>query len=141
MFIKDLNSRNGTFVNGSRTKQRRLTFGDIIQIGPFFIQVVRALAKGQNLFAGDPGATSIAEAIVEEEEEGERSSTGVLMEFTQREQQIIKLLADGYSEKQVAEMLKLSRHTVHSYVKKIYERLKIVNRSQLLAWYWRGRAK
>jgi pSer/pThr/pTyr-binding forkhead associated (FHA) protein len=33
IFIEDLNSTNGTRVNGERVQRRRLTHGDVVQIG------------------------------------------------------------------------------------------------------------
>jgi len=43
-----------------------------------------------------------------------------------------ELLRTGDSEKQIAARLKLSRHTVHEYVKSIYERLGVNSRAELM---------
>jgi pSer/pThr/pTyr-binding forkhead associated (FHA) protein len=38
-YIEDLGSRNGTFVNGSRIRKKRLHIGDKISIGDFALRV------------------------------------------------------------------------------------------------------
>jgi DNA-binding CsgD family transcriptional regulator len=47
--------------------------------------------------------------------------------------QVLALLAEGHSEKQVAAMLKISPHTVHDYVKMLHHRLDVSSRGELLA--------
>ena len=42
-------------------------------------------------------------------------------------------LLDGDSEKEIANRLGLSRHTVHEYVKAIYARLDVSSRGELMA--------
>lgn len=39
LFLKDLESRNGTFVNGERIEERQIGAGDLIQIGENVIQI------------------------------------------------------------------------------------------------------
>ncbi|RTQ50772.1 response regulator transcription factor [Hymenobacter gummosus] len=50
-----------------------------------------------------------------------------------REQQVLQPLLDGLSEKQVAARLTLSPDTVHTYVKRLYEKLRVSSRSELLS--------
>lgn len=50
-----------------------------------------------------------------------------------RHARVLRHLLDGASEKQVAQKLGLSRHTVHEYVKKIYRQLGVGSRAELLA--------
>ncbi len=47
--------------------------------------------------------------------------------------QTLTLLLQGDSEKQVAIKLKLSRHTIHGYVKALYRRYEVQTRAELLA--------
>jgi DNA-binding CsgD family transcriptional regulator len=55
-----------------------------------------------------------------------------------RQRKVMELLLIGDGEKQVAMKLGLSRHTVHQYVKELYEALKVSSRSELLA-EWVGK--
>jgi len=50
-----------------------------------------------------------------------------------RMHQVLALLAEGQSEKQVAKTLQISRHTVHDYVKMLHQRLGVSSRGELLA--------
>ena len=50
-----------------------------------------------------------------------------------RMRQVLALLAEGQSEKQVAATLQISRHTVHDYVKMLHQRLGVSSRGELLA--------
>lgn len=51
-------------------------------------------------------------------------------ELTTRQVEILKLLAQGLSNKEIAEELSLSEHTVKYHLGEIYQRLKIDNRYQ-----------
>jgi DNA-binding NarL/FixJ family response regulator len=55
-----------------------------------------------------------------------------------RLQQTLRRLLLGDSEKQVAAQLRLSKHTVHVYVKQLYKRLSVTSRGELLAKFVRG---
>ncbi|MBD2721116.1 response regulator transcription factor [Hymenobacter armeniacus] len=50
-----------------------------------------------------------------------------------REQQVLQGLVEGLSEKQVAARLSLSPDTVHTYVKRLYEKLRVNSRGELLS--------
>lgn len=136
VYVRDLGSRNGTYVNGFRIRKRRLSRGDLLQVGPVVMQLVGALHPGQKLLEQQvqghetvvPGVGAVAEP----------GRTACLMQLNPIEQRIVHLLVRGLTEKQVASQLKLSPHTVHSYVKQIYSRLGISSRAELAAWYWSG---
>jgi DNA-binding NarL/FixJ family response regulator len=51
--------------------------------------------------------------------------------------QTLQLLLLGDSEKQVAHKLKLSRNTVHVYVKALYRRYEVQTRAELLARHFK----
>ena len=49
-----------------------------------------------------------------------------------RQRQVLEELKLGRSEKQIANTLKISRHTVHSHVKAVYNRFSVESREELL---------
>ena len=49
--------------------------------------------------------------------------------LTEREQQILRLVADGLSNREIADQLFLSRYTVESHVKRIYRKLAVSSRT------------
>jgi len=57
--------------------------------------------------------------------------------LTRRMRQILELLVQGQSEKEVAHHLGLSPHTVHIHVTRMYTRLGVNSRAELLARFYR----
>jgi DNA-binding NarL/FixJ family response regulator len=64
---------------------------------------------------------------------GTRRSSAKAAVLPPRLQQTLNFLLDGDSEKQVAQRLNLSPHTVHVYVKKLYRQFEVRSRAELLA--------
>ncbi len=55
------------------------------------------------------------------------------LHLTERETMILDLLAEGYDNKKMAELLYLSEHTVRDYVSSLMTKLKAKNRTQVVA--------
>lgn len=56
-----------------------------------------------------------------------------------RQRQTLDLLLSGNAEKEIATRLRISRHTVHVYVKSLYKRFNVCSRGELLAqWVHRS---
>ena len=66
-----------------------------------------------------PMPTAVTSAV----EPGDQSQA-----LTEREQQILRLVADGLSNREIADQLFLSRYTVESHVKRIYRKLAVSSR-------------
>ncbi len=58
--------------------------------------------------------------------------------LSERERQVLEALVDGLSEKMVAARLGLSPDTVHTYVRRLYEKLQVRSRGELLGKAARG---
>lgn len=52
--------------------------------------------------------------------------------FSPRSRQVLTCLLDGFAEKQIAVRLGISRNTVHVHIKKLYRKLGVNSRSQLM---------
>ena len=52
------------------------------------------------------------------------------MDLTQRETEILQLLAEGYSNGEISEKLFISNHTTKTHLEKIYDKLGVHNRVQ-----------
>jgi DNA-binding CsgD family transcriptional regulator len=63
------------------------------------------------------------------------SANGALCSLSPRERQVMLLLLEGDSRKEVARKLSLSQHTVADYLKVIYRKLGVCSRGELLAKY------
>ncbi|MEJ5187535.1 MAG: response regulator transcription factor, partial [Candidatus Geothermincolales bacterium] len=73
------------------------------------VKAVRAAAKGESLIS-----TSVARKLLEEitEEGGERKKEEELEGLSQRELDVLKLMTKGYNNRQIADILFISEHTV-----------------------------
>lgn len=56
------------------------------------------------------------------------AETGVLQNLTARERDVLQLLAYGKSNATIATILNISRHTVDTYIRRIYEKLDVSDR-------------
>ena len=59
--------------------------------------------------------------------------------LTRREWQICELIAEGLSNRQIAERLVISPRTAESHVQNALSKLDFANRSQVAAWIAAGR--
>lgn len=57
--------------------------------------------------------------------------------LTRREDQVAKLVADGMTNRQIAKQLRLSEHTVSNYLFRIYEKLGLSSRVELVLYVLR----
>ena len=58
--------------------------------------------------------------------------------LSEREQQVLDLLSQGLIYKEIAEKLGISYETVHTYVRRIYEKLQVRTRTEAVAKFLRG---
>jgi DNA-binding NarL/FixJ family response regulator len=84
---------------------------------------------------GSPMTSHIARKVVQ----SFRHSTLAENEKTalsNREQQILELLAKGFLYKEIADNLSISYETVHNHIRHIYEKLRVRSRAQAVARYF-----
>lgn len=85
---------------------------------------------------GAPMTSSIARKIVQSFEKP-ASQLGGNTELSSREREVLKLLAQGYLYKEIADSLHISGPTVNTYIRRIYEKLHVRSRSQAVAKFIR----
>ena len=59
----------------------------------------------------------------------------MLAVLTSRENQILKLIADGLTNREISDTLRISESTVENHVHHIYEKLEISNRAKAVAYF------
>jgi DNA-binding NarL/FixJ family response regulator len=85
---------------------------------------------------GSPMSSQIARKVVQSFRRNDHGSTdGEGAELSNREREVLELLARGYLYKEIAEQLKISVPTVNTYIRRIYEKLHVRSRSQAVAKY------
>ena len=78
----------------------------------------------------------VAERIVKELHGGSQDETNPFTELTQRELQVLKLIAHGLGNPQIAQELVISEHTVKGHVSNILSKLHLADRTQAAAFAW-----
>jgi DNA-binding NarL/FixJ family response regulator len=58
-----------------------------------------------------------------------------IQKLSVREQEVLELVARGYLLKEICDTLKISQHTVDTYLRRIYEKLHVHSRAQAAALY------
>ncbi|MEM1270598.1 MAG: response regulator transcription factor [Bacteroidota bacterium] len=56
--------------------------------------------------------------------------------ISEREQEVLTLMAQGHSNKQIAEQLFISDHTVRNHIANIYSKLGVSSWREAIAWAW-----
>ncbi|WAM34165.1 response regulator transcription factor [Caldicellulosiruptor morganii] len=60
-------------------------------------------------------------------------------DLTEREKEIIKLVAEGFSNRDIAKALFLTEGTVRNYISILLEKLNLENRTQLAVFYYKSK--
>lgn len=94
-------------------------------------EAIKAGASGYVLkgCSGD----ELVEALKELDAGGAPMSPHIPDPLSPRERQLLKLVDEGLTYKQISERLHVSTHTVHSHIKNIYEALHAKSRGEALA--------
>lgn len=96
------------------------------------LPALKAVANGQSVFGNE----------VIEKLPGFLHSSGTFdsnaFGITPKEMELIKLVADGLSNKEIAESLFLSEGTVRNYLSSVLEKLELRDRTQLAVFYYKN---
>ena len=98
-----------------------------------FLKTIRLVAQGTKVLPSLMTG-SLFSQIVEHAVNGTRGPSSKLMEsvrMTKRERQVIHLISDGLTNKEIAQKLYLSTYTVKSHVHNILEKLALHTRLQI----------
>ncbi len=89
-----------------------------------------------NLYrGGSPMSPKIARAVIRDMQSDKVADLFIL---SQREQDILRSVEKGLTYKEIGDLFHISPHTVHTHIKKIYEKLQAKNRQEALI---KGRRK
>ncbi len=97
------------------------------------LPALRAVHSGQTVF-GQEIVSKIPDLIQKKEEFDYNS-----YEINNREKEIIRLIAEGYSNKEIAAELYLSEGTVRKYLSSILDKLQLRDRTQVAVFYYKHR--
>jgi DNA-binding NarL/FixJ family response regulator len=92
-------------------------------------KLLEALEELHN--GGSPMSTNIARKVIEAFEK-KNHTPEELHSLTNKEKQILELLARGFLYKEIADQLHLTRNTIKQHIHHIYEKLHVQNRTEAL---------
>ena len=61
-------------------------------------------------------------------------NTGGMLRLTQRERDVVRHLADGLTNREIADHLNLSEHTIRNYLIRVYDKLGMSTRVEVVLW-------
>lgn len=93
---------------------------------------VRAAARGEAVLH-----PHVATRVMQELRGNRRDAPNAFAELTDREMEVMRLVAEGLSNAQIAERLVLSEKTVKGYVSNILSKLHLADRTQAAVFAWR----
>ena len=97
-----------------------------------FVRTIRSVAEGADVVPPALTGTLLSHIV---DQAVTRSTAGVLeaVRMTKREREITSLIADGMSNKEIAQRLNIATYTVKSHVHNILEKLALHSRLQIAA--------
>jgi DNA-binding NarL/FixJ family response regulator len=110
-------------------------FGFVLKDATFeeFVGTIRSVAAGQKVLP--PLMTeSLFSQIAREAGAQERTHVLEDVRMTPREREVIELIGEGLSNKEIAQRLNIATHTVKSHVRNVMEKLALHTRLQIAAY-------
>ena len=109
-------NRLTTFIREGPTMEKLLWLALAKSVAPTFVK--RLLAAFESYYRNKPGAVPAAQGLIEP--------------LSERELDVLMLLAQGCSDKKIAETLVIARETVHKHLKNIYGKLDVHSRTEAI---------
>ena len=95
------------------------------------LEAIRDVHRG-----GSPMTTHIARKVVQSFQRTQASAAQT-DSLSEREQQVLQLLSEGLIYKEISEKLGIGYETVHTYIRRIYEKLQVRTRTEAVAKFLR----
>jgi DNA-binding NarL/FixJ family response regulator len=95
------------------------------------LEAIREVHRG-----GSPMTTHIARKVTQSFQRAGPSSQPA-ENLSEREQEVLDCLSQGFLYKEIAEKLGISYETVHTYIRRIYEKLQVRTRTEAVAKFLR----
>jgi NarL family two-component system response regulator LiaR len=96
------------------------------------VDIIRRAAQGESVLH-----PRIATRVLQEVRAAKRSVPPAFADLTERELDVLRLLAEGNSNAQIAEKLVLSEKTVKGHISNIFSKLHMADRTQAAVYAWR----
>ncbi len=98
---------------------------------PELLEAIHEVSRG-----GSPMTMHIARKVVQSFQKTAATAPSA-ENLSEREQQVLDLLSQGLMYKEIADKLEISYETVHTYIRRIYEKLQVRTRTEAVAKFLR----
>jgi pSer/pThr/pTyr-binding forkhead associated (FHA) protein len=122
--VRDLGSRNGTYVDTERVDEAPLVVGQNLSLGAVRFAV-------ETFIPNSGGDVAVETESLDDGTDESRLSAA--------ERRVFDLMLPGLAEKKIAGRLGISRHTVHTHIRRIYEIFGVRSRAELSALFIKQR--
>lgn len=95
------------------------------------ISAIEAASAGEVYLYPSLAKSLVSDYLSREGEEADKSTVG---ELTEREHEVLALLADGLTNEEIADKLVISKHTVARHRENLMRKLNLHNRSELVKY-------
>ena len=95
------------------------------------LEAIQEVSRG-----GSPMTMHIARKVVQSFQKTAATAPSA-ENLSEREQQVLDLLSQGLMYKEIADKLEISYETVHTYIRRIYEKLQVRTRTEAVAKFLR----
>jgi len=96
------------------------------------LEAIRDVVRG-----GSPMTTHIARKVVQSFQQRPATPAPAAEELSPREREVLDCLAQGFLYKEIADKLGLKYETVHTYIRRIYEKLQVRTRTEAVSKFLR----
>ncbi|MDB6122086.1 MAG: Two component transcriptional regulator, LuxR family [Pedosphaera sp.] len=96
------------------------------------LEAIKEVKRG-----GSPMTTHIARKVVQSFQKASAAPPPAESNLSTREQEVLDCLSQGFLYKEIAEKLGISYETVHTYIRRIYEKLQVRTRTEAVAKFLR----
>jgi DNA-binding NarL/FixJ family response regulator len=90
------------------------------------VDAVRGVAKGEEGWLSRRAAARITTAT--------RKQPNKLIDLTEREEEVVALLADGHTNNEIADLINVTERTVRFHLRNIYDKLDVNSRAAAISW-------
>lgn len=95
------------------------------EYGPSLLTAVRQIAEGGSYFS--PALDPIMRELKE-----------VMAHLTDREWEVVRFVAQGLKNEEMAQILGIEGRTVRAHLEKVFKKLGLSRRGELIAWAWKN---
>jgi DNA-binding NarL/FixJ family response regulator len=96
-----------------------------------FLKTIRSVAKGIQILPPNLTGSLFSQIVEHAINESGPSALADSVRMTKREKQVIELISEGHTNKEIAQKLHLSTYTIKSHVHNILEKLALSTRVQI----------